>query len=70
MTFRTTILPLALTLLLGVPAFAGSVIEVMHPSARPTIPNRPGVTYFGVHNLGDEPDRLIEARAAGVGRRA
>jgi len=50
------------------PAFAGGVIEVMHPWARPTIPNRPGVAYFGVHNMGDSPDRLIGARAGGVGK--
>ena len=62
---------IAATLLLGAlvaaPALAGSVIEVMHPWARPTLPNRPGAAYFGLHNLGDAPDRLIGARAAGVG---
>ncbi len=61
-------LPLFLVTLIAAPAFAGSVIEVMHPWARPTIPNRPGVAYFGIHNQGDAPDRLIGARAEGVGK--
>jgi len=56
-----------LAALVAAPALAGSVIEVKHPWARPTIPNRPGVAYFGLHNLGDTPDRLIGARAARVG---
>ena len=68
MKFPDLALALLLAALTAAPAFAGSVIEVMHPSARPTIPNRPGVTYFGVHNTGDAPDRLIGARAAGVGK--
>jgi len=55
-------------LLLAAQAHAGSVIEVMHPWARPTVPNRPSALYFGVHNLGDAPDRLVGARAEGVGR--
>ena len=59
-------LPLFLVTLIAAPAFAGSVIEVMHPWARPTLPNRPGVAYFGVHNLGAAADRLIGARAEGV----
>lgn len=61
-------LPLFLASLMAAPALAGSVIEVMHPWARPTIPNRPGVTYFGVHNFGDTADRLIGASAKGVGK--
>ena len=48
-----------------VPALAGP-IEVMHPWARPTIPNRPGVVYLGIHNNGAATDRLIGARAEGV----
>jgi copper(I)-binding protein len=68
MSFRRLALPLFLATLMAAPAFAGSVIEVMHPWARPTIPNRPGVTYFGVHNFGDTADRLIGARAQGVGK--
>ena len=59
---------LFLASLIAAPAFAGSVIEVMHPWARPTIPNRPGAAYFGLHNLGDAPDRLIGAHAEGVGK--
>ena len=53
--------------LLAVPAFAGSIIEVVHPWVRPTIPNRPGVAYFGIHNSGEIDDRLIGARAEGIG---
>ncbi len=67
MPFTRVALPLLLVTLIAAPAFAGSVIEVMHPWARPTIPNRPGVAYFGIHNSGDTPDRLIGARAEGVG---
>jgi copper(I)-binding protein len=67
MFFRHLILPLVLALLVAAPVHAASVIEVMHPWARPTIPNRPGVVYLGIHNLGDTPDRLIGARAQGVG---
>ena len=67
-----TLRRLAATLLLGAlaaaPAHAGGIIEVMHPWARPTIPNRPGVAYFGIHNHGATADRLISARAAGVGK--
>jgi copper(I)-binding protein len=68
MSFHRLALPLFLVTLMAAPAFAGSVIEVMHSWARPTIPNRPGVTYFGVHNFGDTADRLIGARAQGVGK--
>ncbi len=72
-------IPLLLAVLLAVPfagplavpfagpAAAGGGIEVAHPWARPTIPNRPGAVYLGVHNLGDAPDRLVGARAEGVG---
>ena len=67
-----TLRRLAATPLLGAlaaaPAHAGGIIEVMHPWARPTIPNRPGVAYFGIHNHGATADRLISARAAGVGK--
>ena len=67
-----TLRRLAATLLLGAlaaaPAHAGGIIEVMHPWARPTIPNRPGVAYFGIHNHGATADRLIGARAEGVGK--
>jgi hypothetical protein len=62
------VLSLFLASLIAAPAYAGSVIEVIHPWARPTIPNRPGAAYFGIHNLGDAPDRLIGARAEGVGK--
>jgi copper(I)-binding protein len=68
MKFLHLALPLVLSALIAAPAFAGSVIEVMHPWARPTIPNRPGAAYFGVHNMGDASDRLIGARAEGVGK--
>jgi copper(I)-binding protein len=57
-----------LAIVAAAPAFAGSVIEVMHPWARPTIPNRPGAAYFGIHNHGAAADRLIGARAGGVGK--
>lgn len=63
---RHLALPLALALMVVTPALAGNVIDVMHPWARPTIPQRPGVVYFGIHNLGDSADRLIGAHAAGV----
>ncbi len=66
MKFSRLAVTLILATLVAAPALAGSVIQVMHPWARPTIPNRPGVAYFGVHNMGDAPDRLIGARAAGV----
>ncbi len=68
MKFPRLALPLFLAALITAPAYAASAIEVMHPWARPTIPNRPGAAYFGVHNLGDTPDRLIGARAEGVGK--
>ena len=68
MKFPRLAVALCLAALIAAPAFAGSVIEVMHPWARPTIPNRPGAAYLGVHNLGDARDRLIGARAKGVGK--
>ena len=65
-------LPLAVAFLaisLGAsPVHAASDIQVMHPWARPTIPKRPGVTYFGIHNMGDTADRLIGAHAKGVAK--
>ncbi|HUF86978.1 MAG TPA: copper chaperone PCu(A)C [Thermohalobaculum sp.] len=61
------ILALCLVTLLAVPAPAGGGIEVVHPWARPSIPNRPGVVYLGIHNLGDAPDRLVGARAGEAG---
>ncbi len=67
MKFPRRAVALLLTALVAAPALAGSVIEVMHPWARPTLPNRPGAAYFGLHNPGDAPDRLIGARAGGVG---
>ena len=63
MKFPRLALPLFLAALVAAPALAGSVIEVLHPWARPTIPNRPGAAYFEVHNHGTTPDRLIGARA-------
>ena len=70
MLLHRLVLPLVLATLIAPlaasPVYAGSDIEVMHPWARPTIPNRPGVAYFGVHNLGDTDDRLIGAHADGV----
>ncbi|MFQ5566609.1 MAG: copper chaperone PCu(A)C [Paracoccaceae bacterium] len=66
MRFPRPALALALAALIAAPALAGSAIEVKHPWARPTIPDRPGAAYFGLHNLGDAPDRLIGARAEGV----
>lgn len=57
----------AALVLFATPALAGSVIEVMHPWSRPTIPNRPGVAYLGIHNVGDAVDRLVGARADHVG---
>jgi copper(I)-binding protein len=68
MKFPRLAVTLILATLVAAPALAGSVIQVMHPWARPTIPNRPGVAYFGVHNMGDAPDRLIGARAGRVGK--
>ena len=68
MNFPRLTVALFLAAQIAAPALAGSAIEVMHPWARPTIPNRPGVVYFGVHNLGDAPDRLIGAHAASVGK--
>lgn len=50
------------------PAQAGSSIEVTHPWARPTIPNRPGVVYLGIENTGAAADRLTGASAEGVGK--
>lgn len=63
---RPAIAPL-LAMLIAAPALAGGAIEVVHPWARPTIPDRPGVVYLGIHNLGDAADRLVGARAEGVG---
>lgn len=68
MKFPRLALPLFLAALITAPAYAASVIEVMHPWARPTIPNRPGAAYFEVHNHGATPDRLIGARAERVGK--
>jgi copper(I)-binding protein len=67
MSLRHVALTIVLILLVATPALATSIIEVMHPWARPTIPNRPGVVYLGIHNLGDTPDRLVGARADGIG---
>lgn len=64
--FRLAV-PLILVTLTAFPALAGSIIEVVHPRARPTMPNRPGAAYCGIHNTGDAADRLIAARAEGVG---
>jgi len=58
---------LCLATLIAFPALAGSMIEVMHPWARTSLPNRPSAAYCGLHNMGDATDRLIAARAAGVG---
>jgi copper(I)-binding protein len=72
MLLHRLVLPLVLATLIAPlaasPVHAGSDIEVMHPWARPTIPNRPGVAYFGIHNLGDTDDRLIGAHAEGVAK--
>jgi len=68
MTFPRLAVALFLAALAAAPASAGSVIEVMHPWARPTLPNRPGVAYFGIHNHGAAADRLIAARAGRVGK--
>ncbi len=66
MKFPRLAVALCLAALTAAPAFAGGVIEVLHPWARPTIPNRPGAAYLGILNRGDAPDRLIGARAEGV----
>ncbi len=42
MKFPRLAVALFLATLIAAPAFAGSVIEVIHPWARPTIPTRPG----------------------------
>ena len=68
MPVRRLALPFIAALFFAGPAFAESIIEVMHPWARPTIPNRPGAAYFGVHNSGDTSDRLIGARAEGISK--
>lgn len=60
-------LPLLLAVAVAAPALAGSMIEVVHPWSKPSIPNRPGVVYLGIHNSGDTADRLVGARAEGVG---
>lgn len=65
---RRLVLSILFSFLIGSPAVAGSVIETVHPWARPTLPNRPGVVYLGIRNSGDAPDRLTGARADGVGR--
>ena len=62
---RRLLLAAALMALASGDALAGA-IEVMHPWARPTIPNRPGVVYLGIHNNGAVPDRLVAAHAEGV----
>lgn len=54
-------------LLLAAPALAGGAIDVTDPWARPTIPNRPGAVYLAIRNTGDAADRLVGARAEGVG---
>lgn len=60
-------IPVLAALLVAAPALAGGAIEVTDPWARPTIPNRPGVVYLAIHNTGDAADRLVGARAEGVG---
>jgi copper(I)-binding protein len=38
-------------------------ILVIHPIARPNLPNRPMVVYMAIENDGDQPDRLLRASA-------
>lgn len=67
MTLIRLAIPLIVAALAAVPALAGPAIEVADPWARPTIPSRPGVAYLEIRNTGDAADRLIGARAEGVG---
>lgn len=43
---------------------AGAIM-VIHPIARPNLPNRPMVVYMAIANDGDRPDRLLKASAPG-----
>jgi len=68
MKLSRLVLPLCLAALIAVPAFAGSTIEIAHPWARSSLPNRPGAAYLMIQNTGDAADRLIAASAVGVGK--
>jgi len=60
---QRTILALLTALTIASPALAGSRIEIMNPWARPSLPDRPGGAYLGIHNTGDAADRLTGARS-------
>ena len=45
-----------------------AAIEIMHPWAKPSLPNRPAAAYFGIHNNGDEDDRLTGASVEGAAK--
>lgn len=42
----------------------GSLV-IIHPTARPNLPNRPMAAYVTIANDGDTPDRLVAASAPG-----
>lgn len=43
---------------------AGSLV-IVHPTARPNLPNRPMAAYVTIANDGDVPDRLVAVSAPG-----
>lgn len=69
---RLSLSALALAIAMSLPgapvAVAGeAAIHVIEPWARPTIPNRPGAVYMGLHNHQTQDDRLVAVRAEGAG---
>lgn len=68
MRFIPTLAAMMLGGAIATQAFAGAMIEIVHPWARPSIPNRPGVAYMGIHNHTGHAERLVSARGEGVER--
>ncbi len=66
MRILPSLMALMLSGALTVPALAAEMIEVVHPWARPTIPNRPGVAYLGIHNHAGHVEQLVSAHAEGI----
>jgi len=66
MRILPALIALMLSSALAVPALAAEMVEVVHPWARPTIPNRPGVAYLGIHNHAGHAERLLSAHAEGI----
>lgn len=63
---RLPVLVLALAALAAPLPAAAADIQIMHPWARPSLPDRPAAGYLGIHNNGAEDDRLTGVRVPGA----